>query len=549
MKKNYSDHNKHNIIQLFKEKKFKKISKISKTFLEKYKTDIDVLHVVIISEINCNNFIKAENLTKELLDIKESKEIYYLYGNILKLQNKYEEAITAYKKSIKLDETFSEAYNNLANVQKKIELIDEAYRNYEKSIEYNKRNLQAYFNLANLFRSEKKFDLAIINFKHVINIDENFVQAYSNIGQIYASLGIVMEAEKYLQLAIEKDGQHIESYKSYFLLKKIKEDDKIYLKLKNLINNDQIKNIEKQNMLYSLSKASFDIGKDNEAFTFLEKANELRLREVKFSQKKIEKNYQRLKDIFSKIYEKKIEFYKKYNSYPIFILGMPRSGTSLLEQIISNHSMVYGGGELSLLTNTINKFDNELDFNFLDTLTKIRDDYLFNLNKLSKKKYITDKLPGNFKFIGIILESIPEAKIIHVERNPMAVCWSNYKSNFLSNNGMEYTLRQKDIAEFFTSYNNLMKFWSEKFPGKIINIDYENLIENYEFEVKNLLLKLNLKWEDQVLKFYENKRSVDTASFMQVREKIYKNSSEQWKKYQNFLSPMIETLTKNNIKF
>ena len=549
MKKNYSDHNKHNIIQLFKEKKFKKISKISKTFLEKYKTDIDVLHVVIISEINCNNFIKAENLTKELLDIKESKEIYYLYGNILKLQNKYEEAITAYKKSIKLDETFSEAYNNLANVQKKIELIDEAYRNYEKSIKYNKRNLQAYFNLANLFRSEKKFDLAIINFKHVINIDENFVQAYSNIGQIYASLGIVMEAEKYLQLAIEKDGQHIESYKSYFLLKKIKEDDKIYLKLKNLINNDQIKNIEKQNMLYSLSKASFDIGKDNEAFTFLEKANELRLREVKFSQKKIEKNYQRLKDIFSKIYKKKLEFYEEYNSYPIFILGMPRSGTSLLEQIISNHSMVYGGGELSLLTNTINKFDNELDFNFLDTLTKIRDDYLFNLNKLSKKKYITDKLPGNFKFIGIILESIPEAKIIHVERNPMAVCWSNYKSNFLSNNGMEYTLRQKDIAEFFTSYNNLMKFWSEKFPGKIINIDYENLIENYEFEVKNLLLKLNLKWEDQVLKFYENKRSVDTASFMQVREKIYKNSSEQWKKYQNFLSPMIETLTKNNIKF
>ena len=549
MKKNYSDHNKHNIIQLFKEKKFKKISKISKTFLEKYKTDTDVLHLVIISEINCNNLIKAENLTKKLLDIKESKEIYYLYGNILKLQNKYEEAITAYKKSIKLDETFSEAYNNLANVQKKIELIDEAYRNYEKSIEYNKRNLQAYFNLANLFRSEKKFDLAIINFKHVINIDENFVQAYSNIGQIYASLGIVMEAEKYLQLAIEKDGQHIESYKSYFLLKKIKEDDKIYLKLKNLINNDQIKNIEKQNMLYSLSKASFDIGKDNEAFTFLEKANELRLREVKFSQKKIEKNYQRLKDIFSKIYEKKIEFYEEYNSYPIFILGMPRSGTSLLEQIISNHSMVYGGGELSLLTNTINKFDNELDFNFLDTLTKIRDDYLFNLNKLSKKKYITDKLPGNFKFIGIILESIPEAKIIHVERNPMAVCWSNYKSNFLSNNGMEYTLRQKDIAEFFTSYNNLMKFWSEKFPGKIINIDYENLIENYEFEVKNLLLKLNLKWEDQVLKFYENKRSVDTASFMQVREKIYKNSSEQWKKYQNFLSPMIETLTKNNIKF
>jgi hypothetical protein len=131
----------------------------------------------------------------------------------------------------------------------------------------------------------------------------------------------------------------------------------------------------------------------------------------------------------------------------------------------------------------------------------------------------------------------------------MAVCWSNYKSNFLNNNGMEYTLRQKDTAEFFISYNNIMKFWNGKFPEKIINIKYENLVDNFELEVKNLFKNLNLKWEDQVLKFYDNARSVETASFLQVRKNIYKNSSEEWKKYQNYLSPMIEVLTKNNIKF
>ena len=549
MIKNYFNINKNNIIKLFNEKKFNKISKISKIILEKFQNDIDLLYLIIISEINCNNLIKAENLTNDLLNIKKSKEIHYLLGNILKLQNKNKEAILAYKNSIDLDETFSEAYNNLANVQKKINQVDEAYNNYEKAIKYNKKNLQAYFNLANLFRSEKKFDMAIVNFKNVINIDQNFAQAYSNIGQIYASLGNILEAEKYIQLAIDNDEQHFESYKNYFLLKKVKENDKNYLKLKEIIVDDKIKGTEKQNMLHCLSKASFDIGKTQEGFTYLEKANQLKLAEVKFSYKKTEKSYKRLIDIFSNIQTNKKIFSDKYNSYPIFILGMPRSGTSLLEQIISNHSMVYGGGELSLFTNTMNKFDNELDFHFLDALKKIRKDYLFNLNKLSVKKYITDKLPGNFKFIGIILESIPEAKIIHIERNPMAVCWSNYKSNFLNNNGMEYTLRQKDTAEFFISYNNIMKFWNVKFSEKIINIKYENLVDNFELEVKNLFKNLNLKWEDQVLKFYDNARSVETASFLQVRKNIYKNSSEEWKKYQNYLSPMIEVLTKNNIKF
>ena len=171
MKKNYFNINKNNIIKLFNEKKFNKISKISKIILEKFQNDADLLYLRIISEINCNNLIKAENLTNDLLNIKKSKEIHYLLGNILKLQNKNKEAILAYKNSIDLDETFSEAYNNLANVQKKINQVDEAYNNYEKAIKYNKKNLQAYFNLANLFRSEKKFDMAIVNFKNVINID------------------------------------------------------------------------------------------------------------------------------------------------------------------------------------------------------------------------------------------------------------------------------------------------------------------------------------------------------------------------------------------
>ena len=130
----------------------------------------------------------------------------------------------------------------------------------------------------------------------------------------------------------------------------------------------------------------------------------------------------------------------------------------------------------------------------------------------------------------------------------MAICWSNYKSNFNST-GMAFTLNQEYIAEYYLLYRDLMKFWKEKYSEKIINVNYENLVENFEDEVKKLFSNLNLKWETQLFDFHKNVRPVETASFLQVRSKIYQRSSEQWKKYEKYLSKMLNVLVSNNIKF
>jgi hypothetical protein len=130
----------------------------------------------------------------------------------------------------------------------------------------------------------------------------------------------------------------------------------------------------------------------------------------------------------------------------------------------------------------------------------------------------------------------------------MATCWSNYKSNFNSI-GMGFTLNQKYTAEYYLLYRDLMKFWNERYSEKIINVNYENLVENFEEEVKKLFVKLNLNWEKQLYDFHKNERPVETASFMQVRSKIYKKSSEEWKKYSNHLESMMEILSKNNVEF
>ena len=179
-----------------------------------------------------------------------------------------------------------------------------------------------------------------------------------------------------------------------------------------------------------------------------------------------------------------------------------------------------------------------------------------NLNKELPVLEIIE-IKKNKSFIAEKAKVFNEEKKIPSNAPVTSVKISNISKNKVtkSNNSKDLifihiaSFYSKDTAEFFISYNNIMKFWNGKFPEKIINIKYENLVDNFELEVKNLFKNLNLKWEDQVLKFYDNARSVETASFLQVRKNIYKNSSEEWKKYQNYLSPMIEVLTKNNIKF
>ena len=535
------------IVNLFNQNKFNKISKYSKSIFDYYETDVDICKLVIASEINLKNYFKAEQYLKKIVINNSTDEIYYLYGNILKMQNKLHEAIDAYKKAISLNNKFSEAYNNLANTQKKINENKNAKYNYIKAIESDSSNLGAYFNLANLFRSEKKYEEAIDNYKKVLKLNPQFVEALNNIGTIQLILGNFEDGLKYCKKTIEIDKFHSEAYFNYILAKKISKNDQIFLNLKKLIETENFSEAKNFKMFYSLSKSYFDLENNDLGFKYLKLANDLKLNEIEYSFKKQFKNFKKIKEYFS--FNIKIpKLISNCKSIPIFILGMPRSGTSLIEQIISNHSNVYGGGELDLLPISVKNSKWQENYNFINTLKIIRNEYLSRINKLSDKNFITDKLPGNFKWIGFILNAIPESKIFHLERNPMATCWSIYKSNF-DNPDMGFTCKQEYIAEFYVLYRDLMNFWKNKYPNKFINIIYEEFVEDYENSVRKIFQKLELNWENHLLDFHKNKRPVETSSFQQVRKKIYKNSSVEWKKYKEYLGPMMEVLSKNNIDF
>tara|TARA_B100002052_G_scaffold276540_1_gene281304 strand:- start:1151 stop:2797 length:1647 start_codon:yes stop_codon:yes gene_type:complete len=540
--------NKKNIISFFKQKKFVKVLKLGKKLLRQNPKDFELLYIIGLSSINLEDYIEAEKNFKEIILFKKSADLFYLYGNINKKLNNFDIAINSFNSAIKLNPNFSEAYNNLGNIQKKINLVDDAIKNYKKAISADKNNITAYFNLAVLFKELRKYPESKSIYEAILKVDNKNLIAKHDIGAINAILGNFDKARKYYKEVLEEDKFNYKSYKNYLEITKINEKDKIFKNLEN-IHFDTTNNQNKIDIFYSLSKGYFDQNKIKLGFAYLEKGKVLKKINSNFKLSNEKKTFKNLKIFFEKNYLKEKKQKIKCNKIPIFIVGMPRSGTTLIERILSAHSQIYGAGELNFLPKIIDKVYTKNYKNFEETIDKIVTIYSDQINKLSNRKYIIDKLPINFKWIGFIIKAFPDAKIIHMERNPMAVCWSNYKINF-RDSGMEFTLSQKDIAEYYLLYHDLMKFWNEKFGNKIININYEKFVSDYKKYTKSLVKDLNLNWEENIKNYNKNNDSpVETASLHQVRGKISKNTSEQWKEYKNYLSEMQNILKINNINF
>ena len=304
---------------------------------------------------------------------------------------------------------------------------------------------------------------------------------------------------------------------------------------------------DKRNLSFALAKVNEDLGNDDKFFKFLNVGNNLRKQELNYSFASSNNFHLSLLKAFKSPPKIITQSDKNKSSIrPIFVVGMPRSGTTLVEQIISSHHEVYGAGELNNLkkittpifqeyTNSNRKVISEED------ILSLRKGYLNSLLELNfQEKIVTDKMPINFRLIGFILSAIPEAKIVHVKRDARATCWSNYKHYFSSGNG--FTFDQEDLTKFYKLYSEIMDFWHKLFPNKIYDLNYEKLTENQKKETEKLLKYCELNWDKKCLEFYKNGRGIKTASASQVRQKMYQGSSDAWKKYESYIEPLISGL-------
>tara|TARA_B110000305_G_C19456631_1_gene651386 strand:- start:2860 stop:4395 length:1536 start_codon:yes stop_codon:yes gene_type:complete len=482
------------------------IQKANSTYKE-YSNSEFILNLMGVSFIGLEKFKEAENTFKKVIKINSTiPDVFNNLAVSLQKQNNFKEAETYFKKAINLKADYAEAYNGLGLNYKYQNDINKAVKYIKIAISINKKFSEAYNNLGNVQNSQGEFEKAIENFKKAINFKSNLAEAYLN----------------------------------YTYSKKITAKDKTYKMLSKLCKRSQVSRSDKIFLNFAMSKSKFDMNKYDQGFKFLDHSNKLIKENMNYNLNKDQEVFQKIRNYFDKneFVNKKFKTIKK--PIPIFIVGMPRSGTSLIEQILSNHSKVYGGGELDFLNNIIASLDliNE-DFSKICEI--IRKEYLLKLQTLSEDEFITDKMPLNFKWIGFIKHALPEAKIIHVKRKPIAVCWSNYKQYFYSKE-MAFTYSKEDIAGYYNLYNDLMNYWKMKYPNLIYDLSYESFTHNQKTETENLINFINLKWEDNLINFHENKRNVMTASYSQVRKKIYQGSSEEWRKYEKWLEPMLSIL-------
>ena len=524
-------------------KKFKEAITLKSNYAEAhYNLGVSLGEIGQIEEaIQC--YKNALNIKKEYPDAHNN------LGNIYLDLGQYELSIEHFEWSVAYKPDFAEAYNNLGIANRVIGRLDEAAKNIDKALSINPNFVSAANCRGLLYQDINQQEDAIKFYEKALQLDSNFVDAINNIGLVYREKNQIKDAIKSFEKAIKLNPNFANAY--YNLIHGIKEyraTDKQIKTIKSLLSNQNLPIDDRIVLNFTLAKVNEDLGKKQNFFNYLNEGNKLRREKLNYSLGKSQDQilFKELKNIFNSKASLKVKNIDKDNSVrPIFILGMPRSGTSLVEQIISSHPEVYGAGELNAIGRLCVPLvlkHAESNNHSGDMIQSIRSNYLDLLNRFGVKEHvITDKAPLNFRFIGHILSAFPEAKIIHLKRDPVAICWSIYKSNW-SGLGNSFSYNMDDLVYYYGLYDDLMKFWHKQFPGKIYDLSYEKLTTNQESESKELIKYSGLEWDNKCLDFYKNTRAVKTASSLQVRQKMYQGSSEAWKKYESFIEPLIEGL-------
>ena len=459
-----------------------------------------------------------------------------------------DEAIMSCKAAITLQSDYAEAHYNLGLIFHDLKRLDEATQSYKTAIAFQSDYADAHYNLGILYHDVGQLKMAIDSIKMAIKINPENADTHKYLGNTFQSNGQIDEAIKCYEKALSINPFHADAHRNLSTIKNyIHDDDQINL-MQDLLLNGNLSQSDLVHINFALAKANEDLGKKDDLFKSLNEGNRLRKEELNYSLNKDldeHSNLKRLININPSNSKESVKF-KSSKIRPIFIVGMPRSGTSLVEQILSSHQEIHGAGELSTLNNLIVPIINDCILKDKkvteDSYLSVRNEYLSYISRLNvSETIITDKMPTNFRYIGFILKAFPEAKIIHLNRDSRAICWSIYKSYF-PGEGLGWAFNMKDLAGYYNSYIDLMTFWHQLFPRKIYDICYEDLTTNQEEETRKLLKYCELEWDDNCLNFHNNKRAVKTTSSLQVRKKMYQGSSEVWKKYESYLQPLIKVL-------
>lgn len=477
----------------------------------------------------------------------EKPEGYLDLCDVLLMADRFDEAEAAMDEAIKRAPDNPAAYVKLASVLERMLRIDDALAAMEKALALAPENPATWQRLGGLFFIAGRTTEALEALDKALSLKPAFPAALASKANVLQSLGKTKESERVTRQGLRLSDRNPFLYYSLAQVKTFKPGDADMKKMIALADGiDMQGHVAATALHFALFKAYEDIGDYKKAFEHLKRGNDMRRRMVPYDTALNAAYYKNLRRTWTKTLVKKLAGKGYKSDVPVFIVGMPRSGTTLTEQILSAHPSVYGAGELHDLS-LVEKEFGKPDETSVRKMGKAYVDRIKKHDPSGKALRITDKMPGNYMRLGEILSILPQAKIIHCRRNAIDTLLSCYKQNFAR--GQYWSYDMDDLAHQYRWYLDMMDHWRKVLPaGSFLEIDYEDTVGDFENQARRLVDFIGLPWDKACLSPHKQKRAVLTASKMQVIKPVYTTAVKGWKRYEKPLKPLVSALRDLDIK-
>jgi tetratricopeptide (TPR) repeat protein len=462
-------------------------------------------------------------------------------GNVWMELGNIGHALASYRRALDINPQFAEALNNLGHALRALGQLDDAAASYRRALAINPRFAEAHCSLGTALRLQGRTEEAQTSCRRALELRPHSAAAYAVLAECSADLGDFTAAGKLLERALSIEPESPDSWAGIARVRKMTEADQAWLAHAQRIAGRGLPPRQEIGLRYAMGKYFDDVRDFDQAFANFRRANELtKLRRPPFDGAQLTKTVDLVMGAYGADWLGRPRPQSPASARPVFIVGMLRSGTSLAEQILASHPSVFGAGELTFWNTAAASHQTSAPSAQASgtVLTGMAADYLRLLQELSSDALrVVDKMPTNFAFLGLIHAALPNARIIHIQRNPADTCLSIYFQHF--EQMVSYANDLDDLAHYYTEYLRLMKHWRYTLPGHVLlDVPYEGLVDHPEKWSRRMLEFAGLSWDPNCLDFHKTQRTVITASKWQVRQAITRAYVGRWRNYQSFLGPL-----------
>ena len=506
-----------------------------------------------VRHLHASRYRKAEDAFKKIL-IEDGNNIDALrFMGILAFKSgNHDIAEAMLTKALKLDPTYSLVWANLAQVYSVTGQLDKAERSFKNILSMEPKNGLIWAEYGTVHTKLANYEVGKEAYLKALEFKPNSPRVHLSLGHVYKTMGEIDNSIDSYKNTILQNNLSGEAYWSLANLKTYSFSEDEIKDMEETLKGD-MSDIERSQMYFALGKA-YEVKKDfDKSFKNYYEGNKVKKGLIKYSSDDTTDNTKRILNFFNEENIQKLSKSSAGDRDPIFVLGMPRSGSTLIDQIISSHSKVDGTQELPNIIKIASELNTNNQNNYPEVLKELDDSKLSNLGKdyLSETAwardsapFFIDKMPNNFIHIGLIKTILPNAKIIDTRRDPMDTCFSCFKQFFAR--GQLFTYSLEDLGNYYTDYIKAMNHWHKVYGNDIYTIHYDNVINETEETIRKLIDYCELPFEKECLEFYNSSRPVKTPSAEQVRQPIYKSGLNYWKNYEKNLLPLKKIIDEIN---